>query len=427
MKYDVEHLLEQAYCKAYFDDTDTRRVYEASLYKAAVQKSKRKRGLVPAFATALAVVLVVTMVPPVRAAVANFFESVGTYMSAAPEERPAVAGAIVQTPETGEQKTETGTENWVDGIRVHIDEAMFDGEKLYLNYTVTDPNRVLTPEEKQKSTQEMEVGETAHSRVFSTDVALENGMEMTNLYDYRADYENGVFHMTTMFSLGEEGGSLFGKQNVILKLNFANKYVTVESKNNGSVWAEDVGSISLPFTIETNAEVRTVTIGETFPFAGTVISTHHQSFEDGRASLYTNRPLALDGATLAFSEVKIKSTEIVLRMEIVPPVGMDYADATDVFLSMGYLVYADGKLMPDAYVDYTEADEAEKTFKTLFTVPFPPKDVRELRLVPCVSYTSSLDGKRVPTDGTFEFPESSGSQQTEQLLEQSAIVIDLTK
>lgn len=428
MKYNVEYLLEKAFCEPYFDDTNTHRVYEASMYKAALQKNKRKHRLIPVLACVAAALVFVVAVPPVRAAVANFFESVGTYMSSGPEERPAVAGVSVQTPQTGKQTTAPGTENWMDGISVEIQEAIFDGENLYLNYTLSDPNQVLTPEEDRKSTNEMAVGETVQERVFSASVLFENGSQMVDGYDYRADYIDGTVYKTTMFMLMEDDSIPGGQQDAILKLNFANRYVTTTAKDSGEVWAEEAGTITLPFTIQTNTEVHTVTINERFPLNGTVIATHVQvPEEEGLAFGYSNKSVVLDGTAISFNEVKIKSTEIVLRMDISPPKAMSYEDASDVFLALYYKVYAEGTLLPDAYIDYTEIDEADNTCKTKLTIPFPPKEIRELKLVPCLAYTSSVDGKPVSTNGTFEFPETGGSRQTEQLLTESSIVLDLSK
>lgn len=429
MKYNVEQVLGRAYCKAYFDDSDAQRVYEATLYKAAIRKNKRKHRLVPVLACALTALVLMTAVPPVRAAVVNFFESVGTYMSSGPEERPAVAGISVQEPETGEQKTEAsvGAENWVDGIGVQIEEALFDGEKLYLNYTVSDPNKVLTPEKERCSVDQMEIGKTVHERLFGKTVLFENGVQMADGYDYRADYEDGVFHMTTMF-VAENADQLKGRQEAVLKLHFMDQYVTAEAQHSGSVRADEAGSLSLPFAIEANTEMRTVSVAGSYPLRGTVIATHTEfPAEDGMPRLYSNKPVALDGTSLSFTDVKIKSTEVVLRMRISPSKEMSSDDASDVFLGLNYKVYADGVLMPDAYVDYTEIDEDGNSGETLFTIPFPPKEIRELKLVPCLSYTSSVDGKAAPENGAFDFPETSGSQHTEQLLEQSAITIDLSE
>jgi len=419
MKYDVDYMLGHAYCKEYYDDTDARRIYEAALLKTACRKPKRRR-FIPVLACVFAALIVISAVPPVRAAVMNFFESVGTYMASGPE-RPAVTGVDVQTPKTGEQKTEA-KRDWINGITVSIEEALFDGEKLYLSYTVQDPNHVLTPEEEHCSTDHMEIGQTVHERLFGKGIAFENGIQMADGYDYRADYEDGVFRMTTMFT-AENSDQLKGRQNAALILNFIDQYITKTGEDMAEIRADEggAGTISVPFSIEADASLREISVADIFPINGNATVTARTLMGDK----LVNTPVCLDGTKLIFDEIKVKATEIVLQMTATPPAGLEDAET---IMQLGFKAYADGELLSGAYMDYAQMDGVNGSCEMKYTIPFPPQDLKTLELVPFIEYNEKVNGEPVPENVVYTISETEWAtvERKEQLLEQSVITIDLS-
>ena len=190
------------------------------------------------------------------------------------------------------------------------------------------------------------------------------------------------------------------------------------------------GSISIPITIEADAQTRTVEAPGRFPVNGDVVCSDPVNLEVDTARKpdirYQNIPLRLDGTEVMFRKITVKPAEIVLDISIIPPDGMEnWKDVAQ----LDFKAYLDGAQMKHARVEYARWYFGDgRTYQMRFVIPFPPADPGTLELVPVMSYMEKVNGAP-PENELFSVDREAGDtvQQKEQVLEGSKITIDLSK
>lgn len=379
MKHEMDVRLKQAFCEDYFRDADAERIWTRAAERCCAEK---RRYVVPATVCAVAAVAILAAVPPVRAAVADFFITVGSYMATPAEERPEVEGVNIQKVEAGKPQTGpwstaapesrqggmgtaqavSGTESWIGDIgEITIKEALYDGEKLYLTYTVEGTAvDLIAAFGDDVSRQRLEEAEGDSIRVHglvSSYVWLAG--EETDLpaigYDWNVKNRDGALTVTTEYAGLPR---LSGEQELTLRLQFSDYELSKEQGEGGEF--HDSTFISIPFTINMDSSVTRL--------------------DDNQE---------IDGTEVS-AEVLVKPTEISVTFQVSRMIFFEQYEP---------IFYLNGELVEEMQSDYTSGSTDLEPAIGRWYAPFPEAtDVREF-----VIQWVDADGK-TPENGEMSFP-----------------------
>ena len=236
--------------------------------KQNITKRRYKWAVPLAACLAVAVILVVS-VPDARAAIKNAFDSVLQYMNTDPSVRPEVNGIVVQKPteskgqtviDATDSRTDINPElyekqypnDWLQKVgTITINEAMYDGEKLYLKYTV-DGSAIglIIPmsDEFQKLYSQMPVGSKKSLPSISDSHILVDGKTSDPGYSapHTAVSENGTVTVTEEYS-GAFLKGMSGEKQLTLVLDMADMLIDKDKGEGGDFNHE--GQINVPLSL----------------------------------------------------------------------------------------------------------------------------------------------------------------------------------
>ena len=382
-----EHDLYKKAALGILPNPDTARMHILQEAKKETRLIKKSKWIGPAIACACAALVICTAIPSVRAAVVDFFRSVGSYMSASSEERPQVEDVFVQTVDGENPKVEmvaqgttdaaitgdiSGDAQWRSRVKVTLNEALYDGETLYLTYTVDGSEIGLL---HFRNIGGMPSGDDATAPILTnTNIRFDDGIEIWG-YDHQIEGENGVYTITTEFSdnvnnrapdVTRHMKGLSGDQNLSLILCLAggvSEPDKVDSEDYTGHFNQD-GILVVPFTFNAANEM-TVLDAQTY---------------------------VINGYEATLDSVNIKPTEISIDLSIAynqeQQAGEVSGDPLAAFaIGLNFKMYADGVQLTDGFDgngDYMEymGNSDSTSYVGRLVIPFPDQDWSVLTLVP---------------------------------------------
>ncbi len=400
MKTVMDKMLEHAYKKEYFQTASPQRIWDKARYATL---TKKKRNFVPVLACVAGVALMLVAVPPVRAAVQDFFTSVGQYMSTPQEQRPKVEDVPIQTPKNQEmQVVETDAppqevpaaiglpENWADQIKIEIKEALYDGEKVYLTYTIDGSALGLNAFKDLGGN--MPYGENAYKPVFvGSNVALGNEPLENSAVGYEWSVENnGGFITATSEYTGEMLSGLSDDQQMTLYLQIPQGVASPElATEAGHPYPFNYNKqFAVSFTI--NAQNKMKVFGEqVYEINGFPVTFRKVIFKPTEIAIDVFAPSSPE-----WQELHRKSNDIFEKYKDDPAMMEsesarlleEYAQSNvDEFaFEIDFHVFADGQEIttPGAagFMEFMTQDFTGYTGR--FSIPFPQSGIRQLTLVP---------------------------------------------
>lgn len=402
--------------------------------KEETRLTKKFSWFVPAIACASAAVVICTAVPTVRAAVENFFRSVGAYMSASSEERPQVEGIIIQdniekqlVTAASQEDVSSGVpaEDWRNSVSVEIKELMYDGEGLYMTYVIDGSAVGLSTYDIPGDLSKVDPN---NAPLFTTaNVILNDGSIVVPKY-HSLTNNGGLITVTAEYSargnyIVEGDGTisgLTGKQTLEFNVQLHDAILDVERINKGeSDFVRDEpngGFIIIPLAFDANNNMTVV----------------------GEQTYYIN------GSPVVFEHVNIKPTDISIDLRI--PNSNEYFEAmernlelfrknankeglsekekaefekarqvinnswntkSELWMYLDFEVYLDGKRLTgeqyegyDGFMDGLINNADNDAMVGQLVIPFPDQSAKELKLVPINKET----GKRYETDAIIIEP-----------------------
>jgi hypothetical protein len=350
----------------------------AGITQTQKRTKRQHKWAAPLAACLAAAVIVVAAVPDARAAIKNAFDSVLQYMTTDPSARPEVDGIVVQKPaESKEQTVIAATDSrtdmnlelyekqypndWLQEVgAVTINEAMYDGEKLYLKYTV-DGSAVglIIPmsDEFEKLYNQMPAGSKKSFPSIAGSRILVEGKMSDPGYSapHTALSENGIVTVTVEYS-GASLKGLSGEKQLTLVLDMADMLVD-KDKGYGGEFNQD-GQINVPFEIDADNKMEAAVSQKTY---------------------------TIDGHKFEIQEANIKPTEIAIDF-----IWLDSQNDSSV-LEYDFKAYLDGEEIksnqPDgSFMDFVANSGPNQEYIGRLAIPFPKQGCKELKLVP---YNSS--------------------------------------
>ncbi|MDL2237496.1 hypothetical protein LJC56_06670 [Christensenellaceae bacterium OttesenSCG-928-K19] len=436
MKYDVDKMLSQAFDSSYFED-----VAKESIWQQAQQKTahKRKTHWIPVIAGATAAIVFVMAMPPVRAAVLDFFTSVADYMSTPPEDRQAVAYPEVQSnvmrgEPTVEQADLAGGADWIYDLGpLTVTEALYDGDRLYLNYTLdkgsADVSHILGNDLSTLLAQ-APTGETMQIQTLGN-VAVRLGNEFLGGSAYAVTEGDNTITVSNVFGdntfgLGKDASMLDGAEDLTFYLYLENWDIANDgtseilvvpvAESGDKAYNEEWQGATVWRSGNTN-------LGEgysgTYATQGRVAVPIKIKTDSSMAETVTNQRREINGYGATVEHVRVKPYEINASILVENSDGFGE--------NLRFEMLADGQILKEKLGIYLTRDGISDTVKDdssgfesgqaglyevlrfcgsgnhavyfQFSIPFPDENWRELTLLP---YNESTDERY--TSGAITVP-----------------------
>lgn len=321
-KMNVHQMLEKAGDLISFEDGDKNHIWHRSGIKGRRIKSPM-RWLVPV-AAALTVLVTVAAVPQARAAVLDFIGktfNVMEYLSTDQPARPEASdmAELIQTDIPAKITVLAHQDGqWVKNLKVHIDEALYDGEFVYIKYIVDSNGEkdfmggFATPSAGQS---------IKYKEFLPGDVDLPDKSKLYQMIYGQRPLGNGLWMDVAKYGAGDLVGKT-GKVELTFTINF-NNMVETATGGNGS----PAGEIWLQFMLDLDAGRKSAAqidvTGQTHALSGEAVVTDEHtnakmSGEEGTQT-FTNKKISLSGCSLVVDSMLYKPTEISARVHLVTP------------------------------------------------------------------------------------------------------------
>ncbi len=344
---------------------------------------RRYKWAVPLAACLAVAAIIVVAVPDARAAIKNAFDSVLQYMNTDQSVRPEVNGIVVQKPTESKGQTVIAAtdsrtdinpelyekqypDDWLQKVgAVTINEALYDGEKLYLKYTVDGSAiglMIPMSDEFEKLYSQMPAGSQKSFPSITSSHILVDGKTSDPGYSalHTAISENGIVTVTVEYS-GASLKGLSGEKQLTLVLDMADMLVD-KDKGYGGEFNHN-GQINVPFEINADNKMK-VAVSQ---------------------KIYT-----IDGHKFEIKDANIKSTEISINF-----IWLDSQNDSSL-LEYDFKAYLDGEEIKSnqpngSYMDFVANSGPNYEYIGRLAIPFPKQGCKELKLVPYNSSKSFED------------------------------------
>ncbi len=415
----LDQALRQAGEKMEFRDGSAARVWVRAT-RTEPKRVQPARWLVP-MAAALTVIVTLAAVPEARAAVGSLLGrlfSVSDYMAQDTANRPensAVAGLVQPGSSADPAAKSLDGNEWIGDVKVKILETLYDGEYVYVKYTV-DSSGV---EHMMGGYDALTPGQNVGYKQFRAgSVTLPDQSTLQLLQGGEQDMGGGTWMDVAKY----EAGTLrdhSGKINLVFTVQFS-------SIVDGAGACAPAGDLTLPFTLDLdagNSSVAQVAANDAKEhlLGGSVIVTD-ETEENGKPVL-TNRQLDLSGSKLIVESVVTKPTETGVTLRLVPNealAAMKPFSPKQFFLSA---VLMDGSQVVGEYV--TANRESDGSYRIELAAPLLSKDVKTLTLKASFLRVGKLNGQEMAIDQPFALGDSWENDSVPQEIEGGTFEIKL--
>lgn len=401
-----------------FSDGDRQRIWNG-----AASRSRRRRPklalLIPITAACIVLVSVLS-IEPARAAVFDFLGrmfDIMDYMGMDKDRRPentTVSGLLIDSIQADvtiqEYPDPDGENTWVNSLKPHIDEFLYDGQSICVKYTVEGSGlNGLTNIEPFT-----EANKTRKSKKLDTmNITLHGGKDAvktpcTTYCDSNTNYDNGIVQGVARFS-GEknDGYDLNGIIDVELILDC--NVLTETQDMNGEIEMDinTVGTITFRFSFDATAgknSAQNMTLpSDKHYFRGDVIAMEQTLTLDKRTVCYTNRKLSLEGCSLSVASASQTPAETKVVFHFEPSQAVKEFkfenNLRETFLRIELLV-GDSVVGTGENFEYSDLP----LYNMVISAPLLSQDVKRLKVRVQFFYISELFGQTTEVDKSITHP-----------------------
>lgn len=412
-RMDLNCVLDKAKHSMDFNDGSMDRIWRNA------ENAKRKRTpklawMVPA-AAALTVLLSVAVIPQARAAMLGIFErmiGVMDYMnmdqSARPENTELQNLLIGNMPVDMTVAVAPGSvdNGWVKDVKVHVDEVLYDGQNIYVKYTVD--GRGIAGFRNDSSLTDS-IGKYVTVRAKSFTLSDAHGVIPNDSWIITAKPEKSDDKAisTTTVKLSQTDMKLSGDIKVELVLSCDNEIGAVDSQ--GLVGQNPAGKLTLSFEFNAgagNASTKSLAVaGEKHDLYGSVVVSEENEDADPACVTVVNRKASLEGCSMTVVSAVRSPAETTITVCFEPS-----AEFYSIFAytELGFDLL-DGDMVVGRDTDgYSGPSDKPYVFNFVLTAPFLPDSVKKLTVRTHYEYYGSIGGKSLETGAMVKIPKQSG-------------------